>query len=155
VASAAKASGASPLGSVVDADEGAFEFKNEATGEAYRAPDLDAHLKAALGAGLVLRAALAGLAGLLAVALAPLAGGAITAVDGRLVVACAAAALLLQGQPGFRALLRSDLRIATVFAVNQLSKTKLCNGGAKSKPESFLKTYSGTRSGDPFKRRCR
>jgi O-antigen/teichoic acid export membrane protein len=70
-----------------------------------------------LGAGLVLRASLAGLAGLLAVALAPLAGGAITAVDGRLVVACAAAALLLQGQPGFRALLRSDLRIATVFAV--------------------------------------
>jgi len=70
-----------------------------------------------MGSGLALRAMLATGAAALAVALAPLAGAGDSAREARLLVACGAAALLLQGQPGFRSLLRAELRIGTVFSV--------------------------------------
>lgn len=70
-----------------------------------------------LGSGLALRALLAIGSALLAVALAPFAGAAGAAGDPRLLVGCGAAALFLQGQPGFRSLLRAELRIGAVFAL--------------------------------------
>ncbi|MFM7142377.1 MAG: oligosaccharide flippase family protein [Alphaproteobacteria bacterium] len=70
-----------------------------------------------LGSALSLRALLALASAAIAVALAPLAVDGPSGAGTRLLVACGAAALLLQAQPGFRSLLRAELRIGTVFAV--------------------------------------
>jgi O-antigen/teichoic acid export membrane protein len=68
-----------------------------------------------VAAALGLRLALGLAAGAAAVAFAPLAGA--TGADARFVVAAAAASMLFVAQPGVRALLRAELRMAQILAV--------------------------------------
>jgi len=106
-----------------------------------------------LASGLVLRAALALGSAVLAVALAPLAGAGDGSSDGRLIVACGAAALLLQGQPGFRSLLRAEMRIGAVFvlavgtSLGALAATVAAAAAGLGLPAIFLAAASAQATG--------